>query len=141
MADDMEISLIPARFGASLLSVFGGLALLLASIGIYGVISYAVAMRTREIAIRAALGARRGPLLRLVLADSMRWTAMGIAIGLPVALIVGRLTRGLLYGVGAADPAVLLGAPLLLAALTALASFIPARRATRVDPMVALRTE
>ena len=141
MAADMELSLLPARFGAWLLGVFGGLALLLASVGIYGVVTYAVAQRTREIAIRAALGARRGPLLRLVVADSMRWTAIGVAIGLPVALLVGRLARGLLYGVGAADPAVLLGAPLLLVALTALASFIPARRATRVDPMVALRTE
>ncbi|HYJ78067.1 MAG TPA: ABC transporter permease [Longimicrobiaceae bacterium] len=141
MRDQLRVALLPARIGAWVLGAFGTLALLLAAVGIYGVISYAVSQRTREIGIRAALGAGRAAIVRLVLADSFRVVAVGLAVGLALALLAGRAASTWLYGVSPADPAVLLGTPLVLAAVALLASWVPARRAARADPMLALRAE
>jgi putative ABC transport system permease protein len=129
------------RYPAYLTGVFACVALLLALVGIYGVISYAVTQRTREIAIRVALGARTGDVLRLVLGHGLLLALGGIALGAAGALALTRLLSGLLFGVSAADPAVYGLVALLLAAVALLACLVPARRATKIDPMVALRYE
>jgi predicted permease len=139
MLRDMDVSLMPARVAAVVLGVFGSLALLLAGVGIYGVVSFIVARRTREIGIRMALGATAGAVLRTVLGGSMRLVGVGLAVGLVAAIALGRALSSMLYGIGAADPALLLGAPLVLGSVAFLASWLPARLATRVDPMTALR--
>ncbi|HEX5727660.1 MAG TPA: ABC transporter permease [Longimicrobiaceae bacterium] len=141
MPEELRFALLPSRVAAAVLGGFGALALLLAAVGIYGVVSYGVGQRTREIGIRAALGAGRGAVVRLVLGESLRTVAVGGAVGIALALLAGVVVRGLLYGVSPADPAVLLGTPLLLGAVALLASWLPARRAARVDPMIALRAE
>ncbi|MEJ7812870.1 MAG: FtsX-like permease family protein [Gemmatimonadaceae bacterium] len=141
LADEIRFALIPARAGATLLGAFGGLALLLATVGIYGVTSYAVAQRTREIGIRGALGADGRWVIGMVIGECMRLAAIGVAIGLGLAFAVTRVAAGVLYGVSPTDPATFAGTALLLLAVAALASFIPARRASRVDPMVALRSD
>jgi ABC-type antimicrobial peptide transport system permease subunit len=110
-------------------------------VGIYGVTSYAVAQRTREIGIRTALGAGRRQVLRLIVGESMRLVAIGVVLGLALAFGVGRLLQSLLYGVSPTDPLIYAGTPLLLAAIALAATFVPARRAAKVDPMVALRYE
>jgi ABC-type antimicrobial peptide transport system permease subunit len=122
-------------------SAFGGIALLLAVIGVYGVKSYVVSRRTREFGIRIATGAQPRALLWQVLLEGSRITVVGIGIGLLLALGAGQLLQGFLYGVGAVEPVVLLAAPLILFTASLLASYIPALRATRVDPTVALRSE
>ncbi|HUE22945.1 MAG TPA: ABC transporter permease [Bryobacteraceae bacterium] len=134
-------SLAPRRFVVTVLSVFAGMALLMAVIGLYGVIGYAVTQRTQELGVRMALGAQGGEILRLVLGQGMRLAGAGAAIGLAVSLIASRLLRHELFHVSSFDPLTftLMAAVLIGAAL--LASYIPARRATRVDPMVALRYE
>jgi putative ABC transport system permease protein len=134
-------SLAPRRFVVTVLSVFAGMALLMAAIGLYGVISYAVTQRTQELGVRVALGAQQGEILRLVLGQGMRLAGAGAAIGLAVSVIASRLLRNELFHVSSFDPLTfaLMAAVLIGAAL--LASYIPARRATRVDPMVALRYE
>jgi predicted permease len=134
-------SLFAARMGATLLAVFGGLALLLAAVGLYGVMSYAVSRRTREIGIRMALGAGTGKVLRLVLKEGMTLVVGGVAAGLIVAAAVTRLLASFLYGVSPLDAVTFVAIPLVLALVSLLASYIPAHRATKVDPIVALRYE
>lgn len=141
LAEDMRIVLLPSELGAALLGVFGLLALLLASVGIYGVTSYAVAQRTREMGIRAALGATARDLVTLVARQSMRVVTMGAAIGLLLALAAARLLISQLYGVSATDPLTFVLMPAFLLGVALLATLIPARRATRVDPSVALRSD
>jgi putative ABC transport system permease protein len=129
------------RSTASLFSIFAALALALGAVGVYGVISYAVTQRTREIGIRMALGARREEVLYLVVGQGVRLAAVGVAIGLAGALLLTRLMGSLLYGVGAADPLTYVTVGILLLLVAVAASYIPARRAMHVDPMVALRYE
>ncbi|MFL5614227.1 MAG: ABC transporter permease [Gemmatimonadaceae bacterium] len=141
LAEDMRIVLLPSELGAGLLGAFGLLALLLASVGIYGVTSYAVAQRTREMGIRAALGATARDLVTLVARQSMRVVAIGAAVGLILALASARLLISQLYGVSATDPLTFVLMPAFLLGVALLATFVPARRATRVDPSVALRSD
>jgi predicted permease len=141
MDDMIAGSLARRRFSMILLVVFATVALLLASIGIYGVISYVVGQRTHEIGIRMALGARQPDIVRLVLAGAGRLAAIGIAVGLVSALGLTRLMANLLYGVGPNDPLTFLAVPAILISVALLASYLPARRATHVDPMIALRYE
>jgi ABC-type antimicrobial peptide transport system permease subunit len=129
------------RAGASVFSTFGGIALLLAVLGVYGVKSYVVSRRTREFGIRIAIGAQPRALLWQVLREGGRITTIGIGIGLLLALGAGQFLQGILYGVNSIEPVVLVIAPLILLAASFLASYIPALRATRVDPTVALRSE
>jgi predicted permease len=129
------------RMAASLLAVFAGLSLVLSVIGIYGVMAYAVTQRTRELGIRMALGASRADVLRLVVAQGLRLTLMGVAIGLAVSFAATRLIVSLLYSVSPTDAITFTVVPLLLAAAALLASYLPALRATRIDPMTALRYE
>nr|MBP9202004.1 ABC transporter permease [Gemmatimonadales bacterium] len=131
----------PRRFSMVLLTLFSGLAAALAAIGLYGVMAYTVTQRSREMGVRLALGAAAGDVLRLVLGQGMRLVAIGLGIGLVAALLLTRLIRSMLFGVSATDPVTFLLIPLLLAAVTALATWLPARRATRVDPATVLREE
>jgi putative ABC transport system permease protein len=137
----LDQGLWAARMGAALLGIFGFLALALASVGIYGVMAYSVSQRTNEIGIRMALGARPGQVLRLVLAQGMQLALVGAVAGVFIALVLGRFVSGLLFGVSGKDPLTFGGVALLLSGVAALACYFPARRATRVDPIVALRYE
>jgi putative ABC transport system permease protein len=134
-------SLSRSRFTMLVLAVFAALALILASVGIYGVIAYSVTQRTQEFGVRMALGASRRDVLRLVLGQGTRLTLLGIGLGIVAALIVTRLMATLLYGISATDPLTFTSVALLLALVALAACYLPARRATRVDPIVALRYE
>ena len=127
------------RFVVLLVEAFAAFGLILASLGIYAVISYSVAHRTQEIGIRMALGATPGILRASVLGDTGRLVMLGVAIGLPSSWLAGRAIRGLLFDVGASDPATFSAVLVLLALVALLAGYLPARRATRVDPAIALR--
>jgi ABC-type antimicrobial peptide transport system permease subunit len=141
--DDLHagIDVFVLRLGARVCALFGAIALLLAVIGVYGVKSYVVSRRTREFGIRIATGANPRTLLWQVLREGGRTTTIGIGIGLVLALGAGQFLQGILYGVNSVEPVVLIAAPLILLASSFLASFVPALRATRVDPTVALRSE
>lgn len=141
LADLLRVTLGPTRLGAVLLGSLGAVALLLASIGLYGVVAHDVERRTREVGLRMALGARVGDVLRLVLARGMRLAAVGVVIGGAAAAALARVLSALLYGVSAVDPLAYGMAASLLLAVSLAANWVPARRAARVDPMVALRIE
>jgi putative ABC transport system permease protein len=134
-------SLSGQRLSSTLLSVFGAVAVVLAGIGIYGVLSYSVAQRTHEIGIRAALGASRSGILRLVLRRGVALTVLGLALGLGGAVGLTRLMANMLFGVSARDPTTMAAVAVVLGAVAIAACYIPARRATNVDPLVALRYE
>ena len=139
--EEIDKNLQQERVFAQAYAMFGGLAMLLASVGLFGLMSYSVARRTNEIGIRMALGARAGDVLRLVMSESMRLVAIGVAIGLAVAMAAGRLVSSLLFGLGATDAITILVATVVMVAVSALAGYLPARRASRVDPLVALHYE
>ena len=124
-----------------LLSIFGALALVLASVGLYGVISFAVSQRTREIGVRMALGARPADVLRLILAEGLKLVLAGVVLGISASLLLTKLLEGMVYGVSMRDPLIFLLVNVLLVGVSLAACYIPARRAMRVDPIVALRYE
>src|SRR6266511_3876999 len=138
---DSNLDLWVVRAGAALFSIFGGLALALAVVGLYGVKAYSVARRTREIGIRMALGAQPGMVLRMIMREGSIMLLSGVAIGLLLAVATAKILSGILYQVGALDPVAFTVAPLLLAAAALIATWLPARRATHIDPIQALRTE
>ena len=137
----LSTSVAPRRFNMLLLGIFAGVALVLAAVGLYGVMSYSVSWRTREIGIRMALGAKRADVLRLVVRQGMTMTLIGLALGLVGAFSISRVLRGLLHGVSPTDPLTFVAVSIVLLAVALLACLVPARRATRVDPIIALRTE
>jgi ABC-type antimicrobial peptide transport system permease subunit len=141
MEDYIARSLDTRRFGMRLLGFFGATALFLASLGLYGVISYSVAHRTREIGIRMALGAERSSVVKLVVGQGFRLAAIGVALGIAVAILTGRLVESQLFQVKAFDPLTILSTAAVLLAAGLLASYLPARRAVRVDPAVTLRCD
>jgi predicted permease len=141
LTEHMSLALFPGRIAATVLSGFGLVALVLSAIGIYGVTSYSVAQRTREIGIRMALGARLADVLRLVVGNGLKLMAIGVGLGLLGAYALTRALTSLLGGVSPTDPATFIVVSLLLVAVAVLATYVPARRATKVDPLVALRYE
>jgi len=141
LEDHVGISLFLQRMAATLLSIFGLLALSLTAIGLYGVMAYSVSQRTRELGVRISVGAKRGDILKLILGQGLMLTAIGMIGGLVTALAVTRLSARLLYGVSAADPVTLTVVAVILLGVALVAGYFPARRATKVDPMVALRME
>jgi putative ABC transport system permease protein len=134
-------SVLAQRFSMTLLGVFAGMALVLASVGIYGVLSYIVGQRTREIGIRIALGARRSHVLRWVMVEGAQMAVVGVVVGVVAALGLTRLMAGLLYGVSAVDPVTFACVAGVLLIVALVACYIPAYRAMRVDPIVVLREE
>lgn len=137
----VSTSVAPRRFNMLLLGIFAGVALILAAVGLYGVMSYSVSWRTHEIGIRMALGAQRADVLRMVVRQGMTMTVVGLAVGIIGALLISRVLSRLLYGVSPTDPLTFTGVSVVLLLVALLACLVPARRATRVDPIVALRTE
>ncbi|HYE73857.1 MAG TPA: FtsX-like permease family protein, partial [Blastocatellia bacterium] len=141
MTQLIDETLWQRRLWSVMFAVFAGLALLLAAVGIYGVLAYSVAQRTREIGVRMALGAQASGVVRMVLAQGLKLTLSGIAIGLLAALWLSRLINSLLYGVESSDPLTYVGTVILLALVALIACWVPARRAARVDPLHALRSD
>ncbi len=141
MSEHLSVMLFPARLGAGLLAVFGLLGLLLAGIGLYGVVAASVARRTREMGIRMSLGARRGDVLALVVREGMTLTLVGLAVGLGLALLATQVLQGFLYGIGTRDPLTFAAVAAVLGSIALVANLVPAERATRVEPVVALKTE
>jgi predicted permease len=141
MSRHLGAMLLPHRLAAWVVSAFGILALLLASIGLFGVVSYAVSARSREVGIRMALGAAPTGVVRLLMGTGMRLVGLGTAVGLVLALLAGRVMSGLLYGVESMDPVAFLAAPLVLVAVAVLAAWLPARRASRVSPVRSLKAD
>jgi ABC-type antimicrobial peptide transport system permease subunit len=141
MDDVFADSLSRPRFLAQLLGVFAGLALLLAAIGTYGILSYSVTERRREIGIHMALGANRATILAMILSQGMRLTVVGLFVGLLVALALTRVLRAQLFNVKPSDPSTMVAVSFFIALVALAACYIPASRATRVDPMVVLRDE
>jgi putative ABC transport system permease protein len=137
----MAASVSQQRFSTVLLCIFAGLALTLAVVGIYGVTAYVVAQRTQEIGIRMALGAQPRSVLRMIIAEGVGLSAMGVVLGIVGALALARLVKGLLFQVESTDPIAFLSSAGLLVLVALIASYFPARRAAKVDPMSALRTE
>jgi ABC-type antimicrobial peptide transport system permease subunit len=137
----MAVALLPARMIAGLLAVFGAFALFLAGVGLYGVMAYAVGQRTREIGIRMALGAGESTVLSMVLRGATALLAVGALFGLLAGVGLGRAAQGVLYGVGSTDPIALASAVGVIVATVLLAAWFPARRATRVNPVDALRND
>jgi ABC-type antimicrobial peptide transport system permease subunit len=138
---EANLDLWLVKAGAALFSIFGGLALGLAVVGLYGVKAYSVARRTREIGIRMALGAQAGAVLRMIMREGLVMLASGLVLGLLLAIGTGKILSGILYEVGALDPVAFTAAPLVLAAAALVATWLPARRATQINPIQALRTE
>ena len=141
LEQDVGRAVAPQRFQVTLVGAFALLALLLAAVGVYGILAHFVGEQTREIGVRIALGARARDVLVSVVGDGLRLAALGAAGGLVLSLVVARFLRGLLFGIAAYDPAAFLGAPALLGLVALAACTIPAWRAARVDPVVALRQE
>ena len=141
MAEVVDLTVAQPKFNAVLLGLFAVLALLLGAVGMYGLMSHSVAQRVNEIGIRLALGAPPGTVLRGVMTEGMTLAGIGVAVGVGVALAGARMMASLLFAVTPADPLTFAAAPLLLAAVAAIACLVPALRATRVDPMTALRSE
>jgi ABC-type lipoprotein release transport system permease subunit len=141
MQDRVELATVRPRLTTWVLAIFAAVALLLAGVGVYGVIAYDVTQRTREIGVRMALGARPAAVLRMVLRRGLVLTLLGLGVGLLVAFGATRLLRSLLYGVGPADPVTYVAIVMVLGLAAALATWFPARRATRVDPVEAIRTQ
>jgi putative ABC transport system permease protein len=141
MEDVVSLSVAQQQLTMTMLTVFAAAALLLAAVGIYGVISYSVTQRTQEIGIRMALGAQRATVLRAIVGQALLLAVIGIAAGGAAALLLTRLMTGLLFDVKPGDPLTFLAVAVLLAAVATVASYVPGRRATRVDPVVALRAE
>jgi ABC-type lipoprotein release transport system permease subunit len=141
MSQTLESQYRPWRLGATLFTAFGALALVVAAIGVYSVVAYGVSQRTHEMGVRVALGAQPYDVLRLVLGEGERIVALGVALGVVIALVLGRLVASLLYGVTARDPLVMITAAAVLLTVGLVASVLPGWRATRVDPVAALRAE
>jgi len=145
LASEMDAALVRERLIATLASFFGALALLLAGVGLYGLLAFGVVQRTGEMGVRMALGAQRRDVLWMILREALSLVLIGVGLGVPVALAAARLAAnqisGLLFGLNAGDPVTIAAATGLLAAVAGVAAYLPARRASRVDPMVALRNE
>lgn len=141
MAESISRNTLPSRMASAFFELFGALGLLLAAAGLSGVLAYSVARRTKEIGVRMALGANPSDVLRMIIGEGLALTLAGIVIGLLLALVLTRAVASFLYGVGALDPLTYLAAISLLVGVALLACYFPARRAARVDPMVALRRE
>src|SRR5262249_26686581 len=137
----VDVSVAQRRFQLGLISLFGLAALMLGMVGIYGVVAYAVSCRTRDIGLRIALGALRMDILRWILVNGMKPVVIGLSAGLFCAVAIGRAIRGVLFEVAPTDPVVILCVAALLLVISALACYIPARRATRLDPVAALRIQ